>query len=585
VKIRHISTRFAMLLGTAAVLPLLAYGVISIVSLQHGTRQSVITGNQNVALRATEEIRRYVVTNAELLKALAADLQNTGLETWQQDRILKNYVLQFREFREITLFDESGAMIASSRVGKPRIPLPRDAGLSIDGVAMSPIKVDEDLLPTSVFAIHLTHLNQPSGWLAGQINLEEMWRMVDQIRIGEHGYALVVAPGGELIAHGDPDKKALVAQTRNMSGHPLVAAARAGDETTPVAQEYVDDNGRRELGVAARIPELGWTVIVEQPANEAYAAAAVLQRQLVIAISLALVAMITVGYLFGRTFINPILALKAGTHDIAAGQLDARVHIRRADELGELGDAFNTMADRLAKLQEEVKRQERQAMFGRVAAGLVHDLSHPIQNIGNSTRLLLRDDVDADSREMFRRTIERELATLKRFMEDLRHVVKPKPIERFAMDINASIAEMIESMRDEGERNGITVEAQLAPGELVIEGDRFALGRVYRNLITNAIQATEAGGRVTVATARVGNHVEISVTDTGTGIPADRLSAIFDDFVTTKRRGLGLGLAISKRIVEQLDGTIAVESEVGRGTAFTLRFPARDDRTAQAAAS
>jgi signal transduction histidine kinase len=585
VKIRRIATRLALLLGIAAVLPLVAYGVVSIFSLQRGTRESVVNGNQNVAVRAAEEIRRYVVTNAELLKALAADLQDTGLNQRQQDQVLKNYVLQFREFREITLFDESGAMIASSRVGKPRIPLPRDAGLSIDGVAMSPIKVDEDLLPTSVFAIHLTHLNQPSGWLAGQISLEEMWRMVDQIRIGEHGYALVVAPGGELIAHGDPDKKALVAQTRNMSGHPLVAAARAADATTPVAQEYVDDNGRRELGVAARIPELGWTVIVAQPANEAYAAAAVLQRQLVIAISLALVAMITVGYLFGRTFINPILALKAGTHDIAAGQLDARVHIRRADELGELGDAFNTMADRLAKLQEEVKRQERQAMFGRVAAGLVHDLSHPIQNIGNSTRLLLRDDVDADSREMFRRTIERELATLKRFMEDLRHVVKPKPIERFAMDVNASIAEMIESMRDEGERNGITVEAQLTPGELVIEGDRFALGRVYRNLITNAIQATEAGGRVTVATARVGNHVEISVTDTGTGIPADRLSAIFDDFVTTKRRGLGLGLAISKRIVEQLDGTITVESEVGRGTAFTLRFPVREDRTAQAAAS
>jgi len=585
VRIRHISTRLALLLATAAVLPLIAYGVISIVSLQRGTRDSVITGNQNVALRAAEEIRRYVLTNTELLKALAADLQNTGLETWQKDRILKNYVLQFREFREITLFDERGALVASSRVGAPRVAPPKEAQLTIDGIAMSPIKVDEDLLPTSVFAIHLTRLNQPSGWLAGEISLEEMWRTVDQIRIGEHGYALVVAPGGELIAHGDPDKKALVAQTRNMSHHPLVAAARANDDTTPVAQEYVDDSGRRELGVAARIPQLGWTVIVAQPTNEAYATATVLQQQLVIAISLALVAMIAVGYLFGRTFINPILALKAGTHDIAAGQLDARVHIRRADELGELGDAFNTMADRLAKLQEEVKRQERQAMFGRVAAGLVHDLSHPIQNIGNSTRLLLRDDVDVDSREMFRRTIERELATLKRFMEDLRHVVKPKPIERFAMDINASVAEVIESMRDEGERNGITVEAQFAPGELVIEGDRFALGRVYRNLITNAIQATEPGGRVTVATARVGNHVEISVTDTGSGIPADRLAAIFDDFVTTKRRGLGLGLAISKRIVEQLDGTIAVESEVGRGTAFTLRFPVRDDRTAQAAAS
>ena len=584
-RIRHIATRFALLLGVAAVVPLLAYGFVSLLSLQRGTRESVISGNQNVAVRAAEEIRRYVVTNAELLKALAADLQDTGLSQRQQDQILKNYVLKFREFREITLFDEHGAMLATSRVGKPRVVIPKDAQLSVNGVSMSPIHVDEDLLPTSVFAIRLTHLNQPAGWLAGEFSLEEMWRMVDLIRIGDHGFALVVAPGGELVAHGDPDKKALVAQTRNMSGHRLFADARARQDATPVSREYTDEDGRDQLGVAARIAQLGWTVIVEQPTREAYASAGVLQRQLVIAISIALLLMITVGYLFGRSFIDPILALQRGTHDIAAGQLEARVDIQRDDELGDLGKAFNTMADRLVKLQEDVKRQERQAMFGRVAAGLVHDLSHPIQNIGNSTRLLMRDDIDTESRDQFRRTIERELQTLKRFMDDLRHVVKPKPIERFAMDINGSVAEIAEAMRAEGDRNGVTVEAQYAPGPLVIEGDRFALGRVYRNLITNAIQATEPGGRVTIATSRAGDQVEISVADTGSGIPAERLEAIFDDFVTTKRRGLGLGLAITKRIVEQLNGTIDVRSEVGRGTAFTLRFPARDDRSAHAAAS
>jgi signal transduction histidine kinase len=583
--IKHIAVRFALLVAVAALLPLIAYGAISLLSLQRGTRESVIAGNQNVATRAAEEIRRYVVTNAELLKALAANLRDTGLTQRQQDQILKNYVLQFREFREITLFDENGEMIASSRIGRPRVVIPKDAQVNIDGVAMSPIRVDEDLLPTSVFAIRLTHLNQPSGWLAGEFSLEEMWRMVDQIRIGDHGFAMVVAPGGELIAHGDPDKKTLVAQTRNMSGHQLFAAARARSDSTPISQEYTDEDGRSDLGVAARIAQLGWTVIVEQPTREAYANATVLQRQLAIAISIAALGMITVGYLFGRSFINPILTLQRGTHDIAAGQLDARVSIRRDDELGDLGRAFNAMADRLVKLQEEVKRQERHAMFGRVSAGLVHDLSHPIQNIGNSTRLLLRDDLDVESRDQFRRTIERELQTLKRFMEDLRHIVKPKPIERFAMDVNSSVAEIAESMRGEGERNGLVVETRYGPGPLVIEGDIFALGRVYRNLITNAIQATEPGGRVTIETGRAGDRVEIRVTDTGSGIPADRLSAIFDDFVTTKRRGLGLGLAISKRIVEQLNGTIEVQSEVGRGTAFTLRFPARDDQPAQAAAS
>jgi signal transduction histidine kinase len=584
-QIRHIATRFALLLMGAALLPLAAYGVISIYSLQRGTRTSVVNGNENVAIRAAEEIRRYIVTNAEILKALSADLQDTELKTSQQDRILKNYVLQFREFREITLFDESGAAKASSRVGKPRVTIAKDARPVIDDVAMTPIRVDDDLLPTSVFAIRLKRLNQPAGWLVGEFSLEEMWRMVDRIRIGEHGFAMVVGSSGELIAHGDPDKKALVAQTRNMRGHQLVAASQAGKDGGPVSREYVDEDGRRDLGVAARIAPLGWTVIVEQPTREAYANAAELQGQLTVAISMALLVMVVVGYLFGRTLINPILVLKRATHTLAAGQLDARVDIRSRDEFGDLGDAFNTMADRLVQLQEDVKRQERQAMFGRVAAGLVHDLAHPIQNIGNSTRLLLRDDLDPESRGTFHQTIERELQALKRFMDDLRHVVKPQPIERFPVDVNGSVAEVVETMRAEGEKHGVAVAATCASGALVIEADRFALGRVYRNLITNAIQATAPGGRVSIATRRDGDHAEISVTDTGSGIPADRIGAIFDDFVTTKRRGLGLGLAISKRIVEQLNGTIVVESEVGRGTVFTLRFPARDDRSAQAAAS
>ncbi len=361
-----------------------------------------------------------------------------------------------------------------------------------------------------------------------------------------------------------------------MSGHPLMAALRTAGGDGPVSIEYTDE-GDRKLGVAARMAPLGWTMIVEQPTSEADANATVLQRQLVIAISVVLLLMILAGYLFGRQFITPILTLQRGTQALAAGHLEERVDIRTGDEFAELGQAFNTMADKLIELQENIKRQERQAMFGRIAAGLVHDLAHPVQNIGNSTRLLLRDDVDPESREMFRRTIERELGTLRHFMDDLRNIVKPKPIERFPMDVNGSIAEIVESMRGEGDRVGVAIETRYASGPLMIEGDHFALGRVYRNLITNAIQATEQGGRVTIATARVGDLVEVSVEDTGSGIPADRLAAIFEDFVTTKRRGLGLGLAISKRIVEQLDGTIAVESEVGRGTKFTLRFPARDD--------
>ncbi len=295
--------------------------------------------------------------------------------------------------------------------------------------------------------------------------------------------------------------------------------------------------------------------------------------------------MIAIGYLFGRSFINPILLLQRATHGVASGQLNTRVDIDTGDEFSDLGESFNTMAHQLIELTENVKKQERQAMFGRVAAGLVHDLLHPIQNVGNNMRLLVREDLDSEARHECGRVIEREMTTIKRFLDDLHSIVKPKPLERFAMDLNVVVKEITDSMRTEGERTGVAVDAAFAPGTLIVNGDRFALGRVFRNLITNAIQATESGGGVTITTSRVGADVQVNVADTGSGIPADRLSSIFEEFVTTKRRGLGLGLAITKRIVEQLDGTIAVESEVGRGTAFTLRFPARDDQSAQAAAS
>jgi signal transduction histidine kinase len=313
--------------------------------------------------------------------------------------------------------------------------------------------------------------------------------------------------------------------------------------------------------------------MVEQPRSEAYAVADQLTRQLIFIILFALAVTTTVGVFFGRSFIRPIFELMRGTHAVAEGRMNERVTITSKDEFGQLGDAFNSMADKLVELTEDVRKKERQAMFGRMAAGLVHDLSHPVQNIGNSCKLIVRVFDDPEYRATFTRTIDREMETLKRVLDDLRNVARPAPVERFPLDVNRSIADIVESMRGYADESGIGLESRFSTEPVIIEGDVFALGRVYRNLITNAIQATQAGGRVTVATARAGEMIEVSISDTGSGIPPERLGAIFDDFVTTKKRGLGLGLAITKRIVEQLDGNITVASEMGKGTTFTMRFP------------
>ena len=134
------------------------------------------------------------------------------------------------------------------------------------------------------------------------------------------------------------------------------------------------------------------------------------------------------------------------------------------------------------------------------------------------------------------------------------------------------------------EGSGISLETELTFGPLYIEGDLYALNRVHRNLLINAFQATPPHGRVVIRTVRQNEQAIIEIADTGSGIPADRLSTIFDDFVTTKKQGLGLGLALSKKLVEQLGGTISVASQVGVGTTFTLAFPITKARPSQLAA-
>ena len=578
---RTITTRFVMLVATAAVAPLLLYGAVSVYSLRTGTEQSVIDGNRNVAARAAEQIEQYMGHLVSVLRSTADTLHDTQLEAWQQRLILTNHVLDFEVFRELTLFDPDGAVVATSRLGGETLQPPATPTTE---PFSAPITVDDDFLPTPTVALPITRLGEASGWLAGEVSLEELWHMIDRIRVGQEAFALVVADGGQLIAHGDPDQKPRVAEAENLGGHELVMAiaalrargrvdgGRPASLDVDLVIEHTDDDGRKLLAVAAAVASPEWTVIVEQPVSEAFGLSSQLERQLAVVITVALLLTIALGYYWGRSFIRPILALTRGTEAIASGRLEERVNIGGTDEFHQLGEAFNSMAVKLHELQEDVRRQERQATFGRIAAGLVHDLSHPIQNIGNSCRLIVRLFDDHDYRATFRRTVDRELASIKLVLENLRNLARPMSLERFPVDVNRSVAEVAESMQALADTAGVKLDMRLSAGRPFIEGDIFALGRVYRNLILNAIEATAPGGVITLSTEEQDDRIRILVQDTGTGIPHDRLDNIFEDFKTTKRTGLGLGLAISRKIVNELGGKISVISTVGRGATFSLEF-------------
>jgi signal transduction histidine kinase len=563
--------RFVLLIATVAIAPLVIYGVVSVSRLSAATQTSVTAGNLRVAQEVAERISQYVRHDERILRSIGLELRTPGLEPWMQTRILKDYVLDFPEFREISLFNAAGQVLATSRVTRAQLAVPDAAQVTGRDVYIAPLDLDEDLLPSTTIAVRVSPTSAESAWVVGEIALEELWRTVDRIRIGEQGYAMLMS-GDRLIAHGNPDEKRRVAANETMSEHTLLRRLQERNSTQS-SGEYDTADGRTVLGVASRVPELPWTVIVEQPTSEAYATTAVLRRQLLAAIALALLVTVMVGWFWGRSFITRIFALTRATQALAEGRMDERVALSGRDEIRQLGDAFNSMADRLVELQEDVRKQERQAMFGRIAAGLVHDLSHPIQNIGNSCKLIQKMFDDLEYRETFKRTVEREMVIIKRVLDDLRNIARPIPLERFPVEINRVIDEVVEAMQAHAETAGLSLRAEVSADPAFVEGDVFALGRVFRNLVLNAIQATAPGGLIVIASEVRDDRVQVRVYDTGCGIPADRLDAIFEDFVTTKRRGLGLGLAISRKIVEQLGGRIAVASEVGKGTTFVLDFP------------
>ncbi|MDQ3348249.1 MAG: sensor histidine kinase [Acidobacteriota bacterium] len=574
---KGITSRFVLLIATAAVLPLVGYGLWSVGSLRTGTERSVVQGNQAVAQQISGRIKLYFENNLRVLTSIGSELRGTQLQPWQQERVLRNHVLDFREFREISVFDAGGRILVTSRVGPSVLTVPeswrrRDDGA--DPFYVNTPYMDADGLPTTTVAVPLQGGAQEPGWIVAEISLEELWRTVDQIKVGTVGYALLMDEQGKLIAHGNPNDKELIATGASAADNELkLADAVRQDSGSAAFAEFQNRRGEELLAVAATVPNPRWTVLIEQPTSDAFAVADSLERQLLAAIGIALLGTVVLGWVWGRSFIQRIFALTRVTRAIADGNMDERVVPSGHDEIRQLGDAFNSMADHLVELQENVRKQERQAMFGRIAAGLVHDLSHPIQNIGNSCKLIQKMYEDMEYRETFRKTVERELVIVKRVLDDLRNIARPIPLERFPVDLNRTVADAAEAMEPHAETAGLTLRTELTTDTIFIEGDVFALGRVYRNLILNAIQATAPGGLIVVASEARGDEVQVRIYDTGCGIPPERISQIFEDFVTTKRRGLGLGLAISKKIVEQLGGRISVASEVGKGTTFVLDFP------------
>jgi signal transduction histidine kinase len=278
-----------------------------------------------------------------------------------------------------------------------------------------------------------------------------------------------------------------------------------------------------------------------------------------------------------RNALSPVRSLTRAARGLGTGDLSHRVAVDRADEVGELARTFNDMADGLEQAEEQRRT---------LTADVAHELRTPISNLQGYLEAIKDGVLQADQATI--ENLYQQVKHLSHLVEDLRMLalaetgslslyMSPERVDEIA-------AATVAAFKPRADEKRIVLSVESKGDVSKVSADRTRMGQVIANLIENAITNTPEGGRITVRVAPGGtDRVRIVVEDTGVGIPSDKLPLIFERFyrVDPSRArttgGAGLGLTIVKRLVEAHHGTVWAESEVGKGTTFTIELPAAVD--------
>jgi two-component system, NtrC family, nitrogen regulation sensor histidine kinase NtrY len=293
-----------------------------------------------------------------------------------------------------------------------------------------------------------------------------------------------------------------------------------------------------------------------------------------------LLAIILSSWAAGRVT-QPVEQLASAAREVAAGKLDTRVQVTSQDELGELAQAFNKMTVELIEQRERLVQTERVAAWRELARRLAHELKNPLFPLQLTVENLLR--ARQHSPELFDEIFRESTSTLLAEITNLKNIIArfgefakmPQP-KLQALDLNEvsqGVMRMFQAQLQVPGKPAITCNFELAPGLMSIAADPDLLHRAISNLVLNAMDAMPEGGTLTIRTQNAGESVRLEVSDTGKGLTPEECERLFTPYYTSKQHGTGLGLAIVQSVISDHSGRVAVRSQPGRGSTFTIELP------------
>jgi two-component system NtrC family sensor kinase len=275
------------------------------------------------------------------------------------------------------------------------------------------------------------------------------------------------------------------------------------------------------------------------------------------------------------------------TMERAEQGLEARAEVKSSDDIGRLGEAFNSLLSKLELARrrveryhyEQMKRADRLASIGEMAAGIAHEIKNPLAGIAGVIQVIKKDMLVGEQKKAVLDEVLSQVDRMDKAVRNLLTFARPPEPKMTLVDINELIGKLLDFLAPQFAKNTILTERRLAPGLPWITLDPDLIQQALINIALNAIQAMPDGGKFIVETKSTKPSgdtpglVEIVFSDSGKGIAPENLSRIFGPFFTTRQQGTGLGLAITQRIIEQHNGEINVTSAPGKGAVFTISFP------------
>lgn len=280
-----------------------------------------------------------------------------------------------------------------------------------------------------------------------------------------------------------------------------------------------------------------------------------------------------------KKYTKPIEDVVQAARNVAAGDLDQELRTERKDEIGELAASFNYMVSKLKEqrdLEERLRKAEHLAGIGQFSMSIAHEIRNPLNFISLSIdHIQEKYKPHEEAREAFNSlvlNIKKEIQRVSRFAESFLEFSRPLELNRQMSDIRKIIEDVLELTQAKAYKENIDIVKKFDPLPKLYVDPEF-IKTCFFNIILNAFHAMPLGGKLSVKLARTNASCRMTVSDTGVGLPEEKAAKIFDPFFTTKATGIGLGLALTKRVVEEHGGKVEFSSTQGKGSTVTIDLP------------